>query len=253
MGDCDAGVIIRVEWPPRARKDRPSDASEEAASREDSTPSRLPTRLLSGRTRARISVVQVRHANPPLRTALVEPLAPKRYRIELTVDAETYENLRLAQELASHAIPRGDIATIFARGLKLFLEDLAKTRCAATEQPRPSRETAPGSRHIPAAVKRTVWLRDRGRCAFVAKSGRRCAERRFLEYHHLIPYAMGGEATVENIQVRCKMHNQYESELEFGPRTPVVREEPAPYLRLRRDIATATRSGPSSCLIVPPT
>src|SRR5262249_26694374 len=125
------------------------------------------------------------------------------------------------------------------RGLKLFLKDLAKARCGATEQPRLQRETAPGSRHIPATVKRAVWLRDRGRCAFVAKSGRRCAERRFLEYHHVIAYAMGGEATIENIQIRCAVHNRYEAELEFGTRESVVREEPAPYFRSR------TRSGPS--------
>jgi hypothetical protein len=56
-----------------------------------------------------------------------------------------------------------------------------------------------------------VWLRDAGRCAFVAGDGRRCDERAFVEFHHLLPYAADGEASVENIQLRCRRHNAYES------------------------------------------
>jgi len=62
-----------------------------------------------------------------------------------------------------------------------------------------------------------VWLRDGSRCAFVARSGRRCAERGFLELHHVEPHAVGGEATVDNIQLRCRAHNAYEAELFYGP------------------------------------
>lgn len=79
------------------------------------------------------------------------------------------------------------------------------------------RERAP-SRHIPSAVKRVVWFRDRGQCAFVSANGRRCAERSFLELHHIQPYAMEGSATAGNIALRCRRHNQYEAELIFGRR-----------------------------------
>jgi len=46
--------------------------------------------------------------------------------------------------------------------------------------------------------------------------GRRCAERGFLERHHVEPHAVGGEATVDNIQLRCRAHNAYEAELFYG-------------------------------------
>ena len=108
-------------------------------------------------------------------------------------------------------------AEIFDRALTALLEDFARTECAATQRPRASRGTARGSRHIPAMVKRAVWLRDGSRCAFVARSGRRCAERGFLELHHVEPHAVGGEATVDNIQLRCRAHNAYEAELFYGP------------------------------------
>ena len=78
-----------------------------------------------------------------------------------------------------------------------------------------SRGRAPGSRHIPAGVKREVWRRDEGRCAFVGARGR-CAERGFLEFHHVVPFAAGGAADATNIELRCRAHNVYEADLFFG-------------------------------------
>jgi hypothetical protein len=75
------------------------------------------------------------------------------------------------------------------------------------------------SRHVPNGVKRAVWRRDAGQCAFVSDAGHRCTERSFLELHHIQPYAMNGPATVSNISLRCRRHNQYEGEAVFGPRT----------------------------------
>ena len=77
---------------------------------------------------------------------------------------------------------------------------------------------------MPAAVRREVWTRDEGRCAFVGEKGR-CTETGFLEFHHLEPFALGGPTTVENLALRCRRHNTYEATLSFGEReAPVVRE-----------------------------
>jgi hypothetical protein len=65
-----------------------------------------------------------------------------------------------------------------------------------------------------------VWVRDLGRCAFVAPDGRRCGERAFVQFHHVKPYAVGGEATVDGIELRCGRHNRYEARLFFA-REPV--------------------------------
>ncbi len=178
-------------------------------------------------------------ASPPLpppvpapslpRPALVAPLAPERYKVQFTASAETYEKLRLAQALLRHQIPDGDLGQVFDRALTALVQELAKRKCAATARPRPGRGTAPGSRHIPAEVKRAVWRRDGGRCAFVGRNGRRCTERGFLEFHHVVPYAAGGEPTANNIQLRCRAHNGYEAGRDFGRRIPSgVREARAP-------------------------
>jgi hypothetical protein len=157
-----------------------------------------------------------------------------------------------------HVLPSGGDEAILDRALTLLLTDLARKRLGSEK---PARSSGPGaadsrhvpaeadsrhvpaavhsrgvpaavdsrgvpaaadSRHVPAAVKRAVWVRDLGRCAFVAESGRRCGERAFVEFHHVRPYAAGGEATVDGIELRCREHNGYEARL-FFPR-PADRE-----------------------------
>ena len=160
-------------------------------------------------------------------------LAPERYKLQFTIPEKTLEKLDLAKDMLRHAVPSGDLSEVFDRALTVLLEDLAKKKFAATEHPQPSRAPAPGSRHIPAEVKRAVWLRDLGRCTFVGANNRRCTSRGFLEFDHIVPFAVGGEATVGNLRLLCKNH-RHEADLYFGPRGPngrrgFVREEPAPY------------------------
>jgi hypothetical protein len=154
------------------------------------------------------------------RRELLRPLAPDRYEVRFTTSAETCEKIRLAKDLLRHANPHVDTADVVERAVALLLEDLARKKFAATARPRPGRETTPGTRRIPAAVKRTVWRRDSGRCAFVAESGRRCTARGFLEFHHVRPYGVGGEGTADNIQIRCRRHNAYEADLFYGRLVP---------------------------------
>jgi hypothetical protein len=175
----------------------------------------------------------------PTHRPAITSLAPERYRVQFTIGAATHEKLRQAQDLLRREIPDGDPGVLFDRALTLLLEDVARKKVGGAAKPRPRPGTRSRSRHIPAAVKRAVWLRDGARCAFVAANGRRCTERVFLEFHHRDPYAIGGEETVANISLRCRPHNVYEAELAFGPRmpvparplsaVPVVRETPMPH------------------------
>ena len=74
--------------------------------------------------------------------------------------------------LLRHSIPDGDPAVIFDRALTLLLDSVVKTKLAASARPASApRGCARRSRHIPADVKREVWKRDDGRCAFVGHQG----------------------------------------------------------------------------------
>ncbi len=172
-------------------------------------------------------------APPSVPRAAVTPLSPDRYKLQLTIGGDTLEKLRLAKDMLSHAIPSGDDAAVLDRALTALHVDLARKKFADTKKPRPSRAPHPRARAVPAAVKRVVWVRDLGRCAFIATGGHRCNERRFVEFHHVDPYALGGEATVDKIELRCRRHNDYEGRLYFGKRrrdgTGIVREPARPY------------------------
>jgi 5-methylcytosine-specific restriction endonuclease McrA len=148
---------------------------------------------------------------------LAPPISAQRYDVRFTASPETYDLLRRAQDLLGHAVPSGDLGQVFDRALALLVADLEKKTFGATSRPQKSRGQSDGSRHIPAPVRRAVSNRDRERCAFLGSGGRRCDARRFLEFHHLKPFAVGGKATVENIQLRCRAHNRYEADLFYGP------------------------------------
>ncbi len=157
---------------------------------------------------------------PGAAPAAVTPLAPDRYKLQLTIGGETLEKLRLAKDMLSHVVPSGDDAAILDRALTALLVELARKTFADTPRPRRSRGTRPGARGPSAEVTRAVWLRDYGRCAFVGPGGHRCNEGRFVEFHHVDPFALGGEATVDRIELRCRRHNDYEGRLYFGRRRP---------------------------------
>ena len=158
---------------------------------------------------------------PPV---IIKPLTAGQYLLQFTVSQETHDRLRAAQDLLRHQVPTGDVPTIFDKSLALLIQVTERRKWALTDDPRQSTRRTGWTRHIPAAVRRAVWKRDGGQCAFVGTDGR-CCSRSFLEFHHLNPFAVGGEATVENIQLRCRAHNVYEAERFFGP-PPSVEQKP---------------------------
>ena len=155
-------------------------------------------------------------AGPPVR-ARVAQLAPGRFGVQFTFDEDAYRTLCEVQALLGHAAPAGDVAAVIHRALAFYKAHLEKRKYAATG--RPHRHAGRGSvnpRYIPAEVKRAVWQRDGGQCTFVTTTGRRCTARTRLEYDHVAPVARGGRATAGNLRLRCRAHNQYAAECEFG-------------------------------------
>jgi 5-methylcytosine-specific restriction endonuclease McrA len=164
------------------------------------------------------------HSGSAGAASTISPLSAERFKVQMTIGRETWDKLRQVQDLLRHALPAGDPASIFDRALTLLLADLRRTKTGSTEQPRRQSVTPPGSRYIPMSVRRQVWSRDGGRCGFVGASGR-CNETGFLEFHHRIPYAEGGETTGENLELRCRAHNLYEAEQCFGTTIPLLARE----------------------------
>lgn len=165
---------------------------------------------------------------PAARRPVVAPLSADRYRIQVTFSRAAHDKLRQAQALLRHRLPSGDAAAVLERGLDALLRELMKAKAGAVMRPRQVRPANPASRHIPARLRRAIWTRDGGACAFTAPDGRRCGETGRIEYHHVVPYASGGKTTLENIELRCSAHNRYEAEQYFGETVMSLFKEASP-------------------------
>ena len=99
---------------------------------------------------------------PPAAPAEIKPMAPERYRVQFTVNRETYDTLRRAQDLLRHAVPNGDVAVIFERALELLIVRLERTKFGRYETSEGVSERIPGlttcpSRHQTGGVGTRQW------------------------------------------------------------------------------------------------
>ena len=144
------------------------------------------------------------------------PLAPRRYKLQVTIGQQTRDKLDELQALLSHQIPDGDPAKILDRALDALLVQARKKKAALTDKPRTTSKKKNQNRAIPARVRREVFERDQSQCTFIDATGGRCGCRWQVEFHHIVPYARGGTHDADNITLRCRAHNQYEAELAYG-------------------------------------
>jgi hypothetical protein len=175
--------------------------------------------------------------------ARVEPLAPQRFALRMTIGQHTLDKLRHAQELLSHQIPSGDISEVLDRALDALILKLEKTKFGATEKPRSGQpRTSTNGRYIPAHVKRAVRNRDEGQCTYVSDTGKRCTSRKFLEFDHVLELARGGQSTVEGLRLRCRAHNAFTAELTFGAEFMKDKREAARQAAVERRAVTQQRA-----------
>ena len=175
----------------------------------------LPRRAAAQVVHAPERVVHAPERVESKRPAVIAPLSPRRYEIRVTVDEETHDTLRQLQELA-HQVPDRDPAVIVSRALALLLERTLARKAALTDRPRTATPPERRTRHIPAAVRRTVWKRDKGQCAHVDGKGRRCSSTRSLQFHHVNNWARGADHDPSEVELRCHAHNQHQAVLDYG-------------------------------------
>jgi hypothetical protein len=143
------------------------------------------------------------------------PLARARYRVQFTASEALRDKLERLQAL----LPGSDLATVVEQAVTEELDRLEARRFGRTKAPRKAlaeADTSGGPRSIPAPVRRAVYERAGGRCAFVDAGGRRCEARSRLEFHHRHPHGHGGDRTPDNISLLCKPHNLYLAEIDYG-------------------------------------
>jgi 5-methylcytosine-specific restriction endonuclease McrA len=159
----------------------------------------------------------------------ITPLSESRSMVRFTASRALRDKIRQAQDLMRHQAPSGDLAIVFERALDLLIAERRKQHFGDVQKPRAARSVPrlrsvdelasrrkTNTRYIPRAVRRAVVERDAGRCTFVSPDGWRCSARGHLEFDHIVPFARGGRATLDNLRLRCRSHNALLAERVFG-------------------------------------
>ena len=173
---------------------------------------------------------QTEHA----RRGRVTPSATGDYDVRLTITEVEHADLRRAQDLLGHAVPSGDPALIYARAMKHYVAHIEKQRLGVKPG---AAVSAANPRGIPKPLRRLVWERDGGHCAFVSADGHRCDETGRLEIDHIKPLAQGGKSTPANLRLLCSAHNKHEAERVLGKEHVQRRREIAQRERARDKVA----------------
>jgi hypothetical protein len=162
-------------------------------------------------------------AQARVESAALKRLEPERYKVQFTATEEYVRLVEEAKALLSHAVPNVTLEELQMRAMHALVAELKKKKYAAgsspgDEQHAPHEQPHPRQRvrHIPAAVRRAVFERDGTRCTYLDGSGARCRETHRLEFHHLKPFATGGDHRAANLTLRCAAHNALAAEEDFG-------------------------------------
>ncbi len=145
------------------------------------------------------------------------------------------QQINEVRSLLSHAHPHMKISDVLSLSVGEFLKNLQKKKFSNAENaissrsnsarapnalPAPKVGAAPNkthARYIPMNLRRAVWTRDGGRCTYVEPaSKRRCCSKHLLELDHIVPFASGGWHSLENLRLRCRLHNQLSAIQMFG-------------------------------------
>ena len=166
---------------------------------------------------------------PPPAPMTVEPLDAELARVHMTVPRRLLEKLEAARDALSHSHPGASRDEILEVGLDLILERWAKRRgigakpratpSKKTDEASASRASPPStkrSRHVPAAVWRAVWERDKGCCAWPLENGSVCGSTRQLELDHIKGWALGANTTVDECRILCRPHQDVSARRLYG-------------------------------------
>jgi hypothetical protein len=174
----------------------------------------------AGRVEARGAVqgTGTEEASPAIRPARQEmrAVSQERWSLRVTVDRALKDDLETLSMLLSHKVPKGNLAGVLHEAIRCGIEKHGKRKGAV----RPARKVTPRATKDPAAIpaelRRQVWERDQGRCAWVGPDEKRCNSRWQVEVDHLDPAARGGRARLDRLRLACRLHNFLYAEEVYG-------------------------------------
>jgi len=228
---AEVAAILPVSHPPRREVVTavvPAPAARGTVQVSPGVPEPLASGASTPSAPAPLHTCEVQPTAPaPIRPASVEPLDADLRRLHLTVSRRLLEKIERARIGLSHALPHATTEQVLDRALDLLLEQQSRRKSLvrrprgtmpAAESRADSATPTPTARPpIPAAIEREVRLRDENRCQFPLDAGGVCGSTWQVELDHVIPFALGGEATAANLRCACKVHNWRAAREPLGP------------------------------------
>jgi len=122
----------------------------------------------------------------------------------LIISEELHEKIEKLKSLKGHE--KKDFIVILEELVDHELKRIdPMTRINSRKQAAPAQELSKNhSRYVSARDKSEVWKTHEGRCAFKdLLTGKRCEATRYLEIDHIVPFALGGLTTKDNLRLLC--------------------------------------------------
>jgi hypothetical protein len=150
------------------------------------------------------------------------PISIDRIRIGFDAAIAVMHLIDRARQVLRHKYPEGRLEDVMKEALEILLDRKDPQRRLTLKPAAVVRESTPeekpaqprflrgltSGRYIPVWVKRAVWERDAGRCAWRFDDGTLCGSKDWIEYDHVRPFAKGGRSdTPRNVRLLCRLHN----------------------------------------------
>ena len=171
----------------------------------------------------------------------IEPCQPGIYNLRFAADKTFMDKLQRAANVSGVGDAGRNMARVLERALEAYLEKndprkrqerrekraaqraLAEAQAGAEVEATAevvacddAHRTKAHSRAIPTSIRDRLLIRAGHRCEYRGSDGLRCSERSRLEIDHIVPWALCGTSTQENLRVLCGAHNRLHADRCFG-------------------------------------
>lgn len=141
-------------------------------------------------------------AQPPARQDRRTVVDENTTRLSVNLTNETMNHLQRAKEVLSHKLPEAKDADVIAYALEFLLEKIDPLRKSTSA----------------AEVNRAATIKhSEGKCTYKdPKTGQVCGSRYQIEVDHIVPKALGGRDTRDNLRALCRKHNLFMAQKILG-------------------------------------
>ena len=148
----------------------------------------------------------------------VRPVSADVYMLKTPLMKEAVDDFLEARDLNGRCGPEESWPELLAAAARALVTARRKQKWGETDQPRKGKSPEDCVLDkLPAKIRREVWLRDEGRCAYVSEDGRRCTCKSGLQFDHINPKSIHGAPTsADEVRLLCWRHNQFMADKELG-------------------------------------